>query len=55
MTSERKLEIMLTILAYSKGKWSAEECYDYFLWIMEECEAKTAELKVIKNDGTDTH
>ena len=55
MTSERKLEIMLSILAYSQGQWSAEECYDYFLWIMTEFEDKQAKLKVITNDGTDAH
>lgn len=55
MTSERKLEIMLSIIAYTNGRWSAEDCYDYFLWVVEECETKTADIKVIKNDGTATH
>jgi len=55
MTSERKLEIMLSILAYSHGEWSAEECYEYYCYINDECEEKTIELKVIKGDGTDTH
>lgn len=55
MTTERKLEIMLSILAYTKGNWSAEECYEYYLLVMLECEEKTATLKVIKGDGTDPH
>lgn len=54
MTSAQKLEIIMSILAYTRGRWTPDECYEFLYLLMEECEEKTADIKVITG-GTTAH
>mgnify|MGYP003630230548 CR=1 FL=1 len=58
MTEEQKIEIIMSIPAYSAGNWTPEECYQYYYFLITECECQSqkTDLKVVKKDGrTNTH
>jgi len=56
VTEEQKIEIIMSLPAYSAGNWTPEECYEYYYFLITECQNQKTDLKVVKKDGcADTH
>lgn len=56
LSDDQKIEILMSICAYTKGRWDADECFQFYYWLLEELkDDKKIDIKVIKTDGTNTH
>lgn len=51
VTDEQKAEIFLSIVSYTKGAWTPDECWSYSEWVIEHISSpKSPRLSVVEKD-----
>ena len=57
MDNEQKIELLMSICAYTQGEWTPEDCYEFYCYIYDELEEKKykPDIRVIENGPADPH
>jgi len=57
MDNEQKIELLMSICAYTGGEWTPEDCYEFYCYIYDELEEQKTkpDIRVIKSGSTDPH